>query len=245
MKKTILLLSLSGAVLIAASFKKAPEETEKISHTKWNDLLTKYVSADGKVNYKGFKTDKAKLEEYCDLLAKTSPKDDWSSLDRKVYWINAYNALTVQLIVKNYPTKSIKDIGGVGGPWKVKCFKIGEKSYDLDYIEHKILRKNFSDPRIHFGINCASYSCPRLSNKAFTTQNCESQLEALAKEFINDATKNKITATKCELSEIFNWFEGDFKKSGTLIEYLNKYSTVKINSDAKISHMKYSWKLNE
>jgi hypothetical protein len=245
MKKTLILTLLSAIFAISIAFKNGPEETEKVSHSKWNDLLEKHVTTSGNVSYKGFKDDKAKLEEYCDLLAKNFPGDDWSTAERKAYWINAYNAHTVLLVVKNYPVKSIKDIGGLGKPWKVKFITLGGKTYDLDYIEHQILRKHYNDARIHFGINCASYSCPRLSNKAFTPQNCESQLEALAKEFVNDATKNKMTASKCEISEIFKWFADDFKKGGTLIDFLNKYSKVKINADAKIGYMKYSWKLNE
>lgn len=243
MKKAILLMSLGTAMFVVAAFKTAPEETEKLSHTKFNDLLTKYVSASGKVNYKGFKTEKDKLDEYCKLLEANPPQSDWTTAQRKSYWINAYNAFTVRLVVKHYPVKSIKNVVKAGKPWNVKVCKIGEID-DLDGIEHKVLRK-MGDPRIHFGINCASYSCPKLLNKAFTPENVESELEKLAKEFVNDETKNKITASKLELSEIFNWFKDDFTKKGTLIEWLNKYSTVKINSNAKISHMKYNWNLNE
>lgn len=217
---------------------------DPVSHDAFDELLKKYVSAKGNVNYKGFKADKAKLDEYCAMLEKNPPQATWTTNQKKAYWINAYNAFTVKLIVKHYPVESIKKVVKAGKPWNLKFFKIGDFAEDLDAIEHKILRK-MGDPRIHFGINCASYSCPKLLNKAFTADNVEAELEALAKEFVNDPTKNKITAAKCELSEIFNWFKEDFTKKGSLIEWLNKYSKVKINDNAKISHMKYNWSLNE
>ena len=102
-----------------------------------------------------------------------------------------------------------------------------------------------NEPRIHFAINCASYSCPNLLNEAYTEKNLENQLETAAKSFINDKSKNNITANTIEISSIFDWFTGDFKKKGTLIDFLNKYSSVKINAKAKISYKEYNWNLNE
>ena len=117
--------------------------------------------------------------------------------------------------------------------------------YSLDYIEHEILIKTLFDPRIHVGINCASRSCPKLSNIAFTEENIEPTLEALMSGFINDPYKNKITETAVRISSIFKWFAKDFTKNTTLIYYLNKYSKTKINLDAKTSYLKYDWSLNE
>jgi hypothetical protein len=232
-------------LLILAFFTNSVFAADPVSHSSWDALMKKHVSAKGNVNYKGFKADKADLEAYLKLISDNAPKKDWTAKQKKAYWMNAYNAYTVKLIVDYYPIKSIKDVPGFGGPWKQKFFKIGGMAMDLEYIEHSVLRKEFDDPRIHFGINCASYSCPRLSNIAFTEENVESELEKLAKEFVNDPTKNKITADKIEISEIFKWFTGDFTKKGTLIDYLNKYSTVKINPKAKVTYMTYNWNLNE
>ncbi len=217
---------------------------DPVSFASFDELLKKYVSAKGNVNYKGFKSESAKLDEFCKSLEANPPKDSWTSAQKKAYWINAYNAFTIKLIVKHYPVESIKKVVTKGQPWKIKFFKIGEYAEDLDAIEHKILRK-MGDPRIHVGIVCASYSCPRLMNKAFTADNIDIDLNELAKGFVNDPTRNKITADKLELSEIFNWFKGDFTKSGSLIDWLNKYSNVKISSGASISHLKYNWSLNE
>ena len=212
-----------------------------IDHKQWNDLLQKNVSSKGNVDYKKFKKDQAALQSYLDLLSKNLPQKSWSKEAVLAYWINTYNAYTVKLILDNYPVKSIKKIDS---PWDNKFFTLGNKKYSLGEIEHKILRK-MNEPRIHFAINCASYSCPNLSNEAYTEKNLGSQLETASKSFINDKTKNNITANSIEISSIFDWFTGDFKKKGTLIEFLNKYSKVKINQNAKISYKEYNWNLNE
>ncbi|MBA2406989.1 MAG: DUF547 domain-containing protein, partial [Chitinophagales bacterium] len=107
------------------------------------------------------------------------------------------------------------------------------------------LRKKFSDPRIHFAINCASKSCPALMNAAFTSDLLEAQLNKATKSFVNDTALNRILNQKIELSEIFRWYNEDFTRSENLISFLNKFSTIKILPDAEISYMKYDWSLNE
>lgn len=221
------------------------------SHQLWDELVKKHVDETGKVNYKGFKSDHEKLKKYLNLLSSSVPNDKWSEKEKLAYWINAYNAFTVELILKHYPVKSIKDIGGlvkipgISSPWDIKFIKIGNEEYDLSSIEHQILRKKFNEPRIHFAINCASYSCPRLRNEAFTADKLESQLQDQAKKFVNDSRKNHITANNLELSQIFNWFKGDFTKEKKLIAYIQQYTSVKINPNAKVSYIDYDWSLNE
>jgi len=214
----------------------------KAGHTVWNSLLQKHVSASGKVDYASFKTD-PNFKRYITILESANPDDaSWSSNDKKAFWINAYNSFTVKLIVDNYPIKSINDIKT---PWDKKFISINSKNYSLNQIENDILRPKFNDARIHFGINCASISCPILHNEAFTADNLNTKLEKLTKSFVNDASMNKITATTAKVSKIFEWYAVDFKKSGTFIEWLNKFSTVKINSDAKVTYMSYNWNLNK
>ena len=215
--------------------------SQKNNHQKWNELLKKHVSENGNVDYKGFKKEEAALQSYLELLSKNLPEKSWTKNATLAYWINAYNAYTVKLILDNYPVKSIKKIDS---PWDAAFINLGNKKYSLGKIEHKVLRK-MNEPRIHFAINCASYSCPNLLNEAYTEKNLNNQLEAAAKSFINDKSKNNITANTIEISSIFDWFTGDFKKKGTLIEFLNKYSSVKINAKAKISYKEYNWNLNE
>ncbi len=149
--------------------------------------------------------------------------------------------MTIDLIVRNYPLKSIKDIKD---PWEQRNWNIGKKSISLEEIEHEILRK-MNEPRIHFGINCASFSCPPLMNEAFTAAKVDVQLERLAVQFINDPKRNKITADRIEISNIFRWFKKDFTENGDLIDFLNKYSKVPIDKNARVRHMDYDWSLNE
>lgn len=224
---------------------QAPEAIKPdISHDAWDQLLRKYVSSSGKVNYKGFKSEKAKLEAYVTYLGENTPQSDWSRNKIRAYWINAYNAFTVKLILDNYPLKSIMNLDS-GKPWDKAFISLGGKSYTLNDIEHKILRAKYFDSRIHFAVNCASFSCPKLLNRAFTESNVSSQMSVLASAYINDSRHNKISPEKAELSQLFEWYKGDFTKKGSLIEYLNKYSKVKLNPDAEISFMPYNWNLNE
>jgi len=235
--------------------KEAAEEmvTEKITDTEdtnitsvaktdtWNDLLTKYVSNNGDVDYKGFLKDKAKLKSYLEYMAVNSPQANWSKKQKLVYYINLYNAGTVNLIIDNYPTKSIKDINK---PWGKAIIKVGDKMYSLGDLEHKILRK-MNEPRIHFAINCASYSCPKLINKAFTIANVEKMLEKATVDFINDPKRNIISADKLQLSNIFKWYKKDFTGKGTLIDYINPYLKNPVDKKTSISYLKYDWSLNE
>ncbi len=211
----------------------------------FNDLLQKHVTKDGIVDYKSFKTDEAKLDSYISYLEKTSPEKSWSENKQKAFWINGYNAYTIKIILKNYPLKSIMDIKEEGKTaWKIPFAKVGGKTYTLDHIEHQILRKDFSDPKIHVGVNCASGSCPKLGNTAFTEENIESELTRLMKDFVNDTSRNKISKKKVQISSIFDWFKGDFTKKGSVIDFLNTYSETEISPKAKISFLKYDWTLN-
>ena len=213
-------------------------------HFLWNELLQKHVSDNGNVNYKSFKIDHKKLLEYINILAILKSKPEFDSISREeklAFWINAYNALTIDLIIKNYPVKSIKDIKN---PWEQRLWQFGDKWYNLEDIEHKILLK-MDEPRIHFAIVCASYSCPKLQNTAFTADNLEQQLTLSTQEFLSDTNRNEISENTLKLSKIFRWFDKDFEQNGSLIDFLNKYSNVTISTKAKISYKDYNWDLND
>jgi hypothetical protein len=179
------------------------------------------------------------------------------------YWINAYNAFTIKLILDHYPVKSIKDIkkgvAFVNSVWDIKFIKIEGQEYDLNNIEHSIIRSQFDEPRIHFAVNCASYSCPKLLNEAYTAERLEVQLEAQARDFFNDTRKNKIiNKDKVVLSSILKWYSTDFTNKGIfsrvfggsgrsqkLINYVNPYVDIDISKDAEVEFMEYRWELNE
>ena len=166
-----------------------------ISHELWNDLLKQFVTDGGQVNYKSLLNEKGKLQSYLDTLTKYPPRQNWPRNEAMAYWINAYNAYTVKLILDHYPVKSIRDIDN-GKPWDEAFIEIGGKKFSLNSIENDMLKKKFDDPRIHFAINCASKSCPKLVNEAFTGTKLDDQLNSAAKNFVNDPAKNKIMAEK-------------------------------------------------
>ncbi len=234
MKKLILLIS---AIFFIA--------TANAQTSIFNELLQAHVDTDGNVNYKAFKADQKKLNDYISYLENTTPNKSWSSNKQKAFWINAYNAYTIKLILDKYPLKSITSIKKKGkNAWNIPFAKVGGKLYTLDHIEHKILRKNFADPKIHVGVNCASDSCPQLSNVAFTEDNIDAELTRLMKIFINDPSRNKISKNKVQISKIFDWFKEDFTIDSSVIGFLNKYSNVKIDEKAKVSFLQYDWGLN-
>lgn len=226
-------------------------EAQPPSHKLWDSLLQVHVSPTGVVNYESFMTDSTVFRKYLEVLSSHPPAEDWTENERLAYWINAYNAFTIQLIVDNYPVESIQDLHPkayiplVNSVWHKKFFKIGGKDMTLNAIEHKILRPKFEEPRIHFAIVCASKSCPKLLNQAYTPQALEEQLTAQAKAFLADDFRNKISSQELQLSKIFSWFKGDFTKGQSLIAFLNQYAPVPIEEGASISYLEYDWSLND
>ena len=248
---TLILVLIIGFVCSNCRSIKRETDSRPVTHELWDALLKKHVRADGFVDYKSFVRDSAALNRYLRVLETAHPNDkNWTRNEQMAYWINAYNAYTVQLIVRNYPVASIKDIkkgvAFVNSVWDIKFIKIQGYTYDLNNIEHNILRPVFKDARIHAAVNCASFSCPKLLPEAYTADKLESQLDKSMRSFINDPLRNKVAADKAQVSEIFKWFKGDFERdAGSLREYLNKYATVKLTKDTDISHLDYDWKLND
>ena len=249
---SILLLFLTTSLIKCGSLNPTKGNTSPINHSVFDQLLKKYVDENGNVNYGGFESEKKSFEGYLNQIEETPPNDEkWTKNQQLAYWLNAYNAFTIKLILDNYPIESIKDIGSkiqvpfLNTPWDIKFIEIGEEKYDLNNIEHNILRKNFNEPRIHFAIVCASFSCPKLRQEAYKAEILEQQLTNQAKQFLRDTNKNQIAKEEIKISKIFSWFERDFTKEGSLIDFLNLYSPVVIDSKAKISHMDYDWSLNE
>lgn len=212
----------------------------KISHDSFDALLKKYVSSIGDVDYAGLKNDKSKLQAYLETLTNT----DISTLNKNeklAFWINAYNAFTLKLIVDNYPVGSITDLEG-GKPWDKKWISLNGKTLSLNNIENDIIRPQFKEPRIHFAVNCAAKSCPPLLNKAWTAGNLEANFEKQTLKFINNQTFNKISGSSAQVSEIFNWYGVDF---GDVKSFINKYATTKIEAGTEIQFLEYNWKLNK
>ena len=248
---TLVLLLVVGVIACRGGEKSFEGAAKAPDHAPWTALLSKYVEDNGLVNYTGFIAEKAELEKYLETLSNNAPADNWSDNEKLAYWINAYNAFTVKLIVDNYPLKSIKDLNPaisvptVNTIWAKGWFQIGGEDFSLDRIEHKILRKEFNEPRIHFAINCASISCPVLRAEAYEADKLDRQLDEQARIFLNDPSRNIITTDKAQISKIFSWFGGDFKKDQTLLEFIDRYTKVDLDDKAKIKFVKYDWNLNE
>lgn len=222
------------------------------SHQAFDALLKKHVDVNGGVNYKAFKNNATALNDYLVEMMIDPPTRDWNDNEKLTYWINVYNALTIQLVLKYYPVESIKDIGSsiqipfVNTPWDIECFEIEDgKELSLNNIEHGIIRKDFEEPRIHFALVCAAVSCPKLLNEAYDASRLDAQLTTQTKAFLANPDKNKISTDRLELSKLFSWYGGDFRKNGTLVDFLNQYTDINISQKAKTSFLNYDWSLNE
>jgi len=213
-----------------------------LDHSGWDALLKKHVDDAGLVEYMGFKEDNEALQEYLSMLSAQNPTEQWSVQELLAYYINLYNAYTIDLIVDNYPVQSIKDISG---PWTKAIVPIGKNTLSLGGVENGILRK-MNEPRIHFAINCASISCPKLLNEAYTAGKINEQLDKAASQFIN-GNKNSIEQDKVQLSSIFDWYQKDYKVNGKqdVIAYINAFSDVKIATGTPLEYLEYNWNLNE
>lgn len=232
MKYTILYICL---LLNTASLLAQPD------YDLWDSFLKKYVSPAGDVNYAAIKSNKSELSKIVTTFEQCMPEKSWNNNEKLAFWINAYNVFTIELIVKNYPLKSIQKLDS-GKPWDVKRIQIGNKKYSLNNIENDIIRPQFKDPRIHFAVNCAAKSCPPILNAAYKPSTLDSQLNSQTKKFVNNSKYQTLTNSKMSLSKIFDWYGVDF---GNKIDFINKYSKVKIDKSATIIYKDYDWSLNE
>jgi len=216
------------------------ETDDRPDHADFNRLLKTHVNSTGKVNYAGLKKDEAKLDAYLATLARDAPDRRWERKEALTYWLNAYNAFTIKMILKNYPLKSITDLHG-GKPWDVKWIELDGKTYSLNNIEHDIIRPTYKDPRIHFAVVCAATSCPPLANYAFSEDMVGTQLDRLTRNFINNKKFNQ-TEGNVRVSKIFDWYAEDF---GDVAAYLNKYLKTDLSEGVSIGFMDYDWALNK
>ncbi len=232
------------------------------NHITFDLVLKKYVKPVGnttQVDYKALKKNINELVEYLTELEVVTKKEfkAWTKDQQFAYWVNAYNAYTLKIVADNYPVDSIRDIGGpINTTWKKKFIPILGKKRSLDEIEHKILRRQFKEPRIHFAVNCASISCPALKTEPYIAAKLNDQLNEQTKIYINDPINNKYTINgnklSLEISEIFKWFKEDFKTEGGSGAFVLKWldlspeTKASINSsNISVKHIKYNWGLNE
>jgi len=219
-------------------------------HGVWERLLATYVDDRGRVAYARLQdNDVAALGAYLAALATAEPQR-LPDGEQIALWINAYNAGIVAAVLQG---ESAESLIGRGKLFKVWKFEVAGKRRTLDEIEHKILRAQFAEPRIHFAIVCASTSCPRLRSEAYTSSRLDAQLEDQARAFLNDSTRNRFdpTAGTAELSKIFDWFRGDFERDGTLLHFVARYvadtdvrAWLRTADRIDVRHLDYDWSLN-
>ncbi len=231
-----------------------------VSHDRWTKVLEGNVSQAGNVNYPGILARFDDLRIYLNTLSGNPPESSWSLAEEKCYWINAYNAFTVNLILENYPLQSIMDLND---PWGTKQIPIGDEMYSLDSIEQHIIRPLFadSDPDtddalFHYAVNCAATSCPPLLDRAYTAEALEQDLESQAFRFINTETYNYLEVDSVAVSQLFAWYLPDYTDQDTtgmdaddraaiIVDYITQYAALNVASDAAVSYLEYDWTLND
>ena len=230
--------------------------TASMDHSAWGGFLSRYVrpgaSGVNLVNYAGVSAaDKQGLKAYIAALEATQP----ASLSRDAamaYWINLYNAKTVDIILDNYPVQSIRKIGGFfsGGPWDDKVVTVDGRALSLNDIEHGILRPIWNDPRIHYAVNCASIGCPNLVTQPFTAATLNGMLDAAARDYINHPRGAEVQNGRLVVSSIFEWYQVDFGGSDAgVIAHMRQYASGPLAGAlagvTSISDDRYDWNLNE
>jgi hypothetical protein len=225
-------------------------------HAAWTAALSRWVR-DGRVDYRGWQRDGgASLRAYLDTLSGTCPADyeGWTRGERIAFWINAYNAFTVGQVLDHYPIASVRQIGWLPGAAFRGAFIPMEglkgRRISLDDIEHRTLRSDFDEPRIHFALVCAARSCPPLRGEAYRAAHLDRQLDDQGRVFLRDPAKNRFDAAgrTLYLSAIFDWFRGDFEAAaGSLPAFVSRYIEDRRvgEPDIRIEFLDYDWSLNE
>lgn len=221
----------------------------------WNELLQQYVDDKGRVNYSLWKAnDQSTLTNWLIEINKIDSQTLTNPDEQLAFWINIYNASTILTILNQYPIRSIQPkVFGI--PNWIAFLRFFTRSvppnyrYSLNHIEHKILRRNFIEPRIHFALVCASIGCPLLRNEAYFPERVQTQLEDDTIRFINnfDKVHYEYSTNILYCSKIFKWYKTDFLKVSESIQtYIGFYLKVdEVNSDTPIKYLEYNWRLNQ
>ncbi|MBI2841419.1 MAG: DUF547 domain-containing protein [Acidobacteria bacterium] len=228
------------------------------THSAWTAVLSRYVQ-DGRVDYAGLKNKgQGELSVYLRSLQSVDHPQyqQWSRDQKLAFWVNAYNAFTIRLILDHYPLDSIQSIGLLpGAAFRTSFIEMPAFRSDkisLNDIEHEILRKQFQEPRIHFAIVCASKGCPQLRSESYRPNDIDRQLDAAARVFVQDTARNHFDAATrtLSLSSIFKWFREDFEtQAGSLPAFVARYAAPPVAAaveakDVRVEFLDYDWSLN-
>lgn len=270
------IITVIAIVIVIPIVASAGDEMKKMDYSHYNQLLADHVDAKGRVNYEAIKTNPENLLFFLEQLKKLSPENyqSWSANQKIAFWTNAYNAITIKVIVDHYPIKASglsaltypsNSIRQIAGAWTKKQFSVKGELKTLDQIEHEILRKQFTDPRIHMALVCAAISCPYLRQQAYTGQLLDKQFDDQSKRFLTGDTGLQIDRKKkkVHLSSIFKWFGSDFKtiyspnrdyqKFGNnekaVLQFVSSYVDIETKhylaeQNYSIHYLHYDWTLN-
>lgn len=237
--------------------KHDPSSQQEVDHSAWDAFLAKYLKTDSRgVNLLAYKSvsnaDKVALQNYLAQLQAT----DVTKLNRNeqyAFWLNLYNASTVNVGIKNFPIKSILDIKSnpldLKGPFNDKIAKVNGQTLTLDTIESGIVRPIWNDPRLHYAFNCAAISCPNLGSKAYKGKTLNAQLDSAAIKFINHPRGIDLVNGKLTASKIYFWYSEDFGGEKGVLKHVNQYANnelkQKLAGKTKIDSYVYDWSLNQ
>lgn len=236
-----------------------PESRGVIAHERWDAFLSTYVisAADGvhQVRYAECSAgDRALLSAYladCERVAISAYGRD----EQYAFWLNVYNAATVRVVLEHYPVRSMRNVGRVpswlgGGPWNVPRIRVEDEQLSLNDIEHRILRRNWRDARIHYAVNCGAVGCPNLQRHAFRGESLDTTLDAMAAAFINDPRGIRFDGERPSACRIYSWFRKDFGATETaLLDHLRRYAApglrARLEGRTRIDRFHYDWSLND
>ena len=256
----MLLCTLAAAFVLlpAAEAPASALAAERVDHSAYDTLLHKYVTPAG-VRYAAWHADaedRAALAGYLErmqaLAVSRFEASTGGRAEALAYWLNLYNAATLDLVLDGYPVKSIKDLGGMlKSPWERDVVIVEGRELSLNAIENDILRKDFDEPRIHFALNCAAKSCPPLRAEAYVPERLDAQLADQTRRFLADGATNGLREDGAlQLSKIFDWYAKDFEAAtGSVVAFVRPYlpalAALPANARPRVRYADYDWSLNE
>lgn len=236
---------------------EAPPSVPRIDHARFDALLKAHVNPEtGMVDYDAFKASEEELDAYLTQVIATADLEPLSEEEAFAFYVNAYNAYTIKLILERYP--KLKSIRDYKEPWKQERWEVAGETLSLDQIEHTKLRPVYKDPRIHFAVNCASIGCPPLRAEAYTGEALESQLEAATKHTLSSSKYVEVKKGKLYLTQLLEWYGGDFTNpefkghEESVAQYVAKYAGEDVaalvgekGAKTSVVFKDYDWKLNK
>lgn len=266
------MFAITAAIAACTSVRPDPrivvDTPASFSHDLLDRVLVEFVDDQGRVDYRRLADQRGDLDRYFALVAAIGP-DNHPELfptreQRLAYWMNAYNAAVITAVLESYPIESVGDVGlptMKAGFFLLQRIPIGGKTTNLYELENSVIRDRFHEPRIHFAINCASASCPKLPRHAFDANRLEAQLDEAARLFVSEPRNVRIDhdARTVHLSAIFDWYESDFVEwpadrlpdSPTLLDYVSLHAAQPLRdqlrraADYDIEFNRYDWSLND